>query len=326
MASIHKEIQVQRSLDAVWNAIRDVGAIHKRLVPGFVVDCRLEGDSRHLTFGNGMTIREIIVDVDDQRCRHSWSARGEPFTHHNASIQVFAEGDNACRLVWIADVMPHEIAGTIAAMMQQGLSTMKATLEGRTVDAPRDEWRDKVLPETRPWHQVERSLLVFAGAHGHVSEYHDISNLNDLREQVRRNGGQIVVFKSCLSAVFATWVRENAVWIAPGESSMLRGFVHSLPTLLCGWASLFGLFIAPMAMCFNLSGGRDVTQLLLEPIVPGSEEYNRIARTLHEEEPRQSRRWELALLLIVAAAFVCTGLALIDWKKAKPADFLPPWQ
>lgn len=130
MASIHKEIQVLRSRDFVWDAVRDVGEIHRRLVPGFVVDCRLEGDSRYLTFGNGMTIREIIVDVDDRNFRHAWSARGEPFTHHNASLQVFSEGDDACRLVWIADLLPHELAGPIAEMIEQGLAVMKATLEG----------------------------------------------------------------------------------------------------------------------------------------------------------------------------------------------------
>jgi hypothetical protein len=129
MASIHKEILVQRPRDVAWDAIRDVGAIHKRLVPGFVVDCKLEGDSRYLTFGNGMKIREIIVDVNDQTFRHVWSARGEPLTHHNASLQVFTEGDGACRLVWIADIMPNEIAGTIEEMIEQGLKTMKATLE-----------------------------------------------------------------------------------------------------------------------------------------------------------------------------------------------------
>ena len=130
MASIRKEIQVRQPRDVVWDAIRDVGSIHKRLVPGFVVDCRLERGSRYLTFANGMTIREIIVDVDDRSCRHVWSARGEPFTHHNASIQVFAEDDHTCRLVWIADLLPNEIAGTIAEMIEHGLKTMKATLEG----------------------------------------------------------------------------------------------------------------------------------------------------------------------------------------------------
>jgi hypothetical protein len=80
MATIHKEIEIERTKEFVWDAIRDVGAIHKRLVPGFVVDCRLEGDSRIVTFANGMVARELIVNVDDERCRHSWSARGGPLT------------------------------------------------------------------------------------------------------------------------------------------------------------------------------------------------------------------------------------------------------
>jgi hypothetical protein len=129
MASIRKEILVRRDRDVVWDAVRDVGRIHQRLVPSFVVDCRLEGDSRYLTFGNGMTIREIIVDIDDQTFRHAWSARGAPFTHHNASLQVFAEDERSCRLVWIADLLPNEIAAEIAEMIQQGLDTMKRTLE-----------------------------------------------------------------------------------------------------------------------------------------------------------------------------------------------------
>jgi hypothetical protein len=129
MATIHKEIEIERNKEFVWDAIRDVGAIHRRLVPGFVVDCRLEGDSRIVTFANGMVVRELIVDVDDKTCRHSWSARGKPLTHHNASIQVFSAGDDKCRVVWIADLMPNEVAEAIGAMIQQGLNTMKQTLE-----------------------------------------------------------------------------------------------------------------------------------------------------------------------------------------------------
>jgi carbon monoxide dehydrogenase subunit G len=131
MASIHKEIEIERDKQFVWDAIRDVGNIHKRLVPGFVVDCELEGDSRIVTFANGMVVRELIVDVDDKLYRHSWSARGEPLTHHNASVQVFPDGDDKCRIVWIADVMPNEVAGTMGEMIQQGLNTMKQTLEGK---------------------------------------------------------------------------------------------------------------------------------------------------------------------------------------------------
>ena len=130
MATIQKEIAIERSKEFVWDAIRDVGAIHKRLVPGFVVGCKLEGDWRTVTFANGMVVRELIVAIEDRICRHAWSARGAPLTHHNASVQVFADGDDKCRVVWIADLMPNEVVETIAEMIQQGLSRMKRTLEG----------------------------------------------------------------------------------------------------------------------------------------------------------------------------------------------------
>jgi hypothetical protein len=129
MATIHKEIAIERSKEVVWDAIRDVGAIHKRLVPGFVVDCKLEDDWRIVTFANGMVVPELIVNVDDKTCRHSWSARGAPLTHHNASVQVFSEGHDKCRVIWIADLMPNEVAQAIGEMIQRGLNTMKQTLE-----------------------------------------------------------------------------------------------------------------------------------------------------------------------------------------------------
>jgi carbon monoxide dehydrogenase subunit G len=135
MASIHKEIAIERSKEVVWDAIRDVGAIHERLVPGFMVDCKLEGDSRIVTFANGMVVRELIVDIDNKICRHSWSARGGSLTHHNASIQVFADGHDKCRVVWIADLMPNEVAEAIGEMIQHGLNTMKQTLESSAARA-----------------------------------------------------------------------------------------------------------------------------------------------------------------------------------------------
>ena len=75
-------------------------------------------------------MREIVVTVNDETYRHAWSARGEPFTHHNASIQVFTEGVAKCRVVWIADLLPNEVADTVQKMMLQGLDVMKRTLEG----------------------------------------------------------------------------------------------------------------------------------------------------------------------------------------------------
>jgi carbon monoxide dehydrogenase subunit G len=135
MACIRKEILVEASAERVWAAVRDIGALHYRLVPGFVVDTRLEGDARIVTFGNGMVVRELIVDLDDATRRLAWSARGGRLTHHNASVQVFAEGAERSRLVWIADLLPDERAGDIRAMIEQAAAVMKPTLEGRPREA-----------------------------------------------------------------------------------------------------------------------------------------------------------------------------------------------
>lgn len=129
MASIRKEVLIDARPEFVWAALRDVGQIHVRLVPGFVTDCRLEGDARIVTFANGLVLRELIVDVNDDDRRLVWAAVGGEFTHHNASVQVFADGADHSRLVWIADMLPNELAPTIAPMIEQALSVMKQTLE-----------------------------------------------------------------------------------------------------------------------------------------------------------------------------------------------------
>jgi hypothetical protein len=69
MASIHREISINAPAEHVWSAVRDVGALHTRPVPGFVVDTKLEDGARVVTFGNGSVAHELIVDVDDSARR-----------------------------------------------------------------------------------------------------------------------------------------------------------------------------------------------------------------------------------------------------------------
>jgi len=132
MASIRKEILIHHRADLVWDAVRDVGAVHTRVAPGFLTGCRMEDAplARVVTFANGMEARELIVDVDDSARRLVWAVVGGRLTHHNASMQVIAEGAGRTRVVWVADLLPNELAPVIAGMIDQGLAAMKATLEG----------------------------------------------------------------------------------------------------------------------------------------------------------------------------------------------------
>jgi hypothetical protein len=94
MASIRKETVIDVRPDRVWSALRDWGALHERLVPGFVVDARLDGKDRIVTFFNGAVVRERLVDLDDQARRLAWSIVDGPYTHHNGCAQVFPDGDD----------------------------------------------------------------------------------------------------------------------------------------------------------------------------------------------------------------------------------------
>src|SRR5438132_1660099 len=114
MASIRKEILIEAAPEDVWAAVRDVGAVHERLAPGFVIDTRLEEGARVVTFANGLVARELIVDVDDEARRLVWAVVGSSrLTHHNASMQVVADREGRGRVIWVADLLPNAVARDI---------------------------------------------------------------------------------------------------------------------------------------------------------------------------------------------------------------------
>lgn len=137
MASIREEIIVSSPPSEVWDAIADVGAIPDRLAKGFVTDTRLEGDTRVVTFTNGVVVRELIVDVDHDARRLAYAVIESPsvIRHHHATFEVFAEPDGGSRVVWVADVSPDEAAAEVVGpMMRAGAEAMVKTLDDRFVD------------------------------------------------------------------------------------------------------------------------------------------------------------------------------------------------
>jgi Polyketide cyclase / dehydrase and lipid transport len=128
MASIHKDIPIDAHPDDVWAALRDFGAVHTRLAPGFVLDARLDGDARIVTFANGNVARELLVDCDETRRRLVYAVVSERIKQHSASVQVLADGEAQSRMVWIVDVLPHEIAPYIDAQMDQAVLAMQKAL------------------------------------------------------------------------------------------------------------------------------------------------------------------------------------------------------
>jgi carbon monoxide dehydrogenase subunit G len=127
MASVQREIVVERPPKFVWDAIRDFGGLDRRLVPGFVTRVELDGTTRTVTFANGTQAREVLVDSNDQARRLVYAVVGGRLTAHSASVQVFAEGKGT-RIVWIADFLPNELQPYIAGQMDEAAEAMKRAL------------------------------------------------------------------------------------------------------------------------------------------------------------------------------------------------------
>lgn len=129
VASIYKDIRIDVDSDQAWDALRDFGALDKRLATGFVTETRLEGNDRIVTFSGGAVVRERLVSVDDDARRLAWSIVDGPYTHHNGSAQIFCDCDRRTWFVWVADVLPDGLAPQTAEMMERGLAAIKRTLE-----------------------------------------------------------------------------------------------------------------------------------------------------------------------------------------------------
>ena len=133
MASVYKEILIAATPEQVWDVIRDIGAVHRRLLPDRVSHTRIEGDMRILTFPNGQETRELIITVDDEVRRLAYSVieTSMPLTYHHATFQVLAAEPNQALLVWITDISPHSLVEDVRIRMEYGVSDMKRAIENQ---------------------------------------------------------------------------------------------------------------------------------------------------------------------------------------------------
>src|SRR5689334_17888686 len=134
MASIIRELTLNVSVETAWAAVRDVGSVHAKLVPGIVTRVTFDSGLRHVVFANGLEIDESIVTIDDAARRLVYAVQNRA-KHHQASMQVVADGKNQCRFIWITDVLPDEAAGRFAAVMDQAMPIIKRTLESNAQHA-----------------------------------------------------------------------------------------------------------------------------------------------------------------------------------------------
>jgi len=133
MATIIRQTMIDVAPTDAWAALRDFGRVHQRLAVGFVTDCTLDApDVRTISFVNGAVVKERLVGVDEDARRLAYSVieSGLEPAHHNATAQIIDDAAGT-RFVWTTDVLPDDLAPTIAGLMDAGIAAIKDTLERR---------------------------------------------------------------------------------------------------------------------------------------------------------------------------------------------------
>jgi hypothetical protein len=124
------DIPVDASAAFVWDAVRDIYAVHKRLIPGAAVAVDQEPDTRIVTFADGMKATERIVELDDDARRLVYQmTEGAPLTHHLGTV-VVREDDAGAHLVWTTEFAPASLHDWATSVMGELAELMKKTLDG----------------------------------------------------------------------------------------------------------------------------------------------------------------------------------------------------
>lgn len=129
MPTIRKDIVTLATAAQAWDAVRDVGALHTRLVPGFVTNTKIEPGARVVTFANGIIVRELIVSLDEARQRLVWTAESKLTTHYNSSAEVISDEQGRTHVIWTSDFLPNEAGPQLDAMMSAGARAMQQALD-----------------------------------------------------------------------------------------------------------------------------------------------------------------------------------------------------
>lgn len=130
MATVDKQVRIERPAAEVWDVVGDVGGL-AAWFPGIAsssVDdaqrvCELEG-------GAG-TLVETIVAYDDAARTYEYQITDAPMPveSHHARVEVRPDGEEATVVSWRTEVEPDGTAEAMDGMFDQALAQLKEHLE-----------------------------------------------------------------------------------------------------------------------------------------------------------------------------------------------------
>lgn len=128
MATVQKVIDVDASVEDIWDKIANVGSIANFV--GFIAESQYDGDTRVCKMADGGVLKERIISVDNTLRRVSYCITSSPLDleFHSASMQVIPR-DEGISLIWTTDLKPDSLAEQIDAIFEEAVPGIKSALE-----------------------------------------------------------------------------------------------------------------------------------------------------------------------------------------------------
>jgi hypothetical protein len=126
-ASVRKEIRIHRPAADVWARIEDPGVVQDWF-PGIIAST-VDGTTRVITLGSGMSMPEQIVTSDPLLRRFQYRITVGVFRNHLGTIDVIDLHDETCLVVYSTDADPRTMALVIGAATADALVELRDQME-----------------------------------------------------------------------------------------------------------------------------------------------------------------------------------------------------
>ena len=127
MATMRREIWIDRAADTVWAVVGDPAAVTRWFPHMDAVE--MDGDQRTITLASGLPLVEQVAVRHDLR-RFQYRLEGPlPVEAHLATIDVIADGAARCLVVYSTDVVPHALAPVLDGAAGEALDSLKQLME-----------------------------------------------------------------------------------------------------------------------------------------------------------------------------------------------------
>ena len=124
------------SADRAWEIVGRPDVLH-HWFPG-IVDCKVDGATRTITTGVGLTLTEDILTNDPLQRRFQYRISGGFFKEHLASIDVIELAADRCLVTYASDADPATMAIVLGGATAGALAELASQLErgsGPALDA-----------------------------------------------------------------------------------------------------------------------------------------------------------------------------------------------